>query len=228
MQSLLKSWRGKLPSPAERPGVIAVDGRSAGGKSTLAAFLHRAVPGSAVVHTDDIPSSGNWHGAALSASHLSDSTSPVGSFFDWTERLLENVLVPARAGQAVRYRPQAWADWFREEGAIEVPRGCPMLILEGVGAARRELMHVVDVVVWVQSDIEQAETRGIARDGGDAEAAAFWEKWMAEEFPFLANQRPWERADAVVAGTPDLECDSTSQVVVAVQSLNTASGQQGS
>lgn len=91
-----------------------------------------------------------------------------------------------------------------------------MLILEGVGAARRELMHAVDAVVWVQSDMEQARTQGIARDGGDAEAAAFWETWMAEEFPFLADQRPWERANAVVSGTPERAHDPTSEVVVAV------------
>lgn len=215
VQSLLESWRGKLPDSAGRPGVIAVDGRSASGKSTLAGFLHRAVPDSAVVHTDDVPSSGNWHGAAVKASNPSGNIPPHRSFFDWTERLLKNVLEPARAGQVVRYRPRAWEDWKRE-GAIEVPSGCSMLILEGVGAARHELMHVIDVVVWIQSDVEQAETRGIARDGGDAGAVAFWERWMAEEFPFLADQRPWERADVVVAGTPDLEYDLTSQVVVAV------------
>ena len=37
-----------------RPVVLAVDGRSNAGKTTLAARICRAVPGSAVVHTDDI------------------------------------------------------------------------------------------------------------------------------------------------------------------------------
>lgn len=76
-------------------------------------------------------------------------------------------------------------------------------------------MHILDVAVWVQSDIEQAKTRGIARDGGDAEAAAFWERWMAEEFPFLAAQRPWEKANVIVSGTSELEHDPALQVVVA-------------
>lgn len=77
-------------------------------------------------------------------------------------------------------------------------------------------MHVVDSVVWVQADLERARARGITRDGGDASAAAFWDEWMAEEFPFLAQQRPWERADVIVAGTPDLEYDPAF-VVVAVR-----------
>lgn len=200
--------------------IIAIDGRSASGKSTLAALINRAVPGSVVVHTDDIPSSGNWPGRDVHSPPLIESATQ-RSFYDWTERLLENVLRPARAGRAVRYRPPSWEDWFREEGAIEVPPGCPLLILEGVGAGRRELAHAVDVVVWVQSDLEKAETRGIARDGGDAEAIAFWEKWMAEEFPFLADQRPWERANIIVSGTPELEHDPTSHIVIAVQTTST-------
>jgi hypothetical protein len=50
----------------------------------------------------------------------------------------------------------------------------------------------------VQSDVDQAKRRCTARDGGDAAAEAFWREWMDEERPFLARERPWERADVVV------------------------------
>ncbi len=96
-----------------------------------------------------------------------------------------------------------------------MPQGCSMLILEGVGAARRELTHLLDIVIWVQADLEEAKARGIERDGGDTEAAEFWEEWMGEEFPFLVDQRPWERADFIVNGTSELEYDLFAQVVVA-------------
>ena len=36
-----------------RPWILAVDGRSGSGKSTVAALLHRSVPASAIVHTDE-------------------------------------------------------------------------------------------------------------------------------------------------------------------------------
>ena len=185
----------ELPHAAEKTKIVAVDGRSASGKSTLAETLHRAVPGSALVHTDDV----GWH----------------HSFFDWTELLVDNVLEPARAGQAVAYRPAVWIERGRE-GAIGVPPDRSLLILEGVGAARRELMHLLDAVVWVQADLERARTRGIARDGGDAAAVSFWDEWTAAELPFLADQRPWERADFVVLGTADLEHDPSAQIVIAV------------
>jgi hypothetical protein len=37
-----------------RPVVLAIDGRSSGGKTMLAGQLQAAVTGSAIVHTDDI------------------------------------------------------------------------------------------------------------------------------------------------------------------------------
>ena len=174
-------------APEGRPRVVAVDGRGASGKSTLAHRLCAAVPACAVVSTDDVA----WH----------------HSFFGWAELLATGVLEPARRGEAVSYRPPAWQERGRA-GAVEVPAGRQLLLVEGVGAGRRELTDLLDAVVWVQSDFEVAERRGIARDvaqgvNGDAEAAVrFWHEWMAEELTFLADQRPWERACAIVAGTP--------------------------
>ena len=65
-------------------------------------------------------------------------------------------------------------------------------------------------MVWVQSDRAEAFRRGIARDvasgeNGDLEqSTAFWHEWEVQEVPFQADQRPWERACAVVAGTPEV------------------------
>jgi len=38
---------------------------------------------------------------------------------------------------------------------------------------------------------------------------------MAEEECFLADQRPWERADLIVAGTPQISFNPATQLVVA-------------
>lgn len=179
--------------------IIGVDGRSGGGKSTLAAKLHSAVSASLVIHTDDVA----WH----------------HSMFDWSEQLATGVLEPIRAGHPVRYRPPGWETRGRP-GALEIPSGLEVVIVEGVGAGRRELAHLLDALVWVQSDFAEAERRGIDRDiaswlNGDHEGAtAFWHTWMAEEVPFLAHQRPWERASVIVAGTRRIG-DGARGVVVA-------------
>lgn len=193
LEALLGSWRHRFPDSGARPGVVAVDGRGASGKSTLAARLAQAVPGAVAVHTDDVA----WHHA----------------FFDWADLLRDGVLIPVHAGQALQFRPPAWEARGRE-GAIEVPSGCPLVIVEGSGAARHGLTPWIDVVVWVQTDVEHAKTRGLVRDGGTPEAQAFWDEWMAEEVPFFALERPWERADVVVSGLPEPDHEPASQVVV--------------
>jgi hypothetical protein len=38
---------------------------------------------------------------------------------------------------------------------------------------------------------------------------------MAEEIPFNAAQRVWERADVIVCGTPEIPCDPSTEVVLA-------------
>ena len=103
------------------------------------------------------------------------------------------------------YRPPGWATHDRP-GAVEAAGGRP-LVVEGVRRGRAELAGLADLVVWVQSDRTLARIRGLARDASygtrtPAEAEAFWDDWMTEEEPFLAADRPWERADLVVLGTP--------------------------
>lgn len=99
------------------------------------------------------------------------------------------------------YTPPAWLPRTRE-GAIEVPAGCPLLVVEGVGVSRAGLAGEFALRLWVQSDRVEARRRGLVRDGGPGHEP-FWDEWEAEEVPFLAADRPWERADLVVAGTPD-------------------------
>jgi hypothetical protein len=130
--------------------ILALDGRSSSGTTSLSRRLAEAVPGAAVVHADDIAW---WHAA-----------------FDWAGLLAGGVLEPVRAGRAVAYRPPAW-DARDRPGAVTVPAGISLLVVEGVG--------------------------------------------MAEEFPFLAADRPWERADLIVAGTPPLPHDPRTELVVA-------------
>jgi hypothetical protein len=45
---------------------------------------------------------------------------------------------------------------------------------------------------------------------------------MAEEKPFLADQKPWERADLVAAGTPQISFDPLTELVVACPPSGTA------
>jgi hypothetical protein len=181
-------------APMGRPAIVALDGRSSSGKTTLAHRLEQAVPGAVTVHTDDIAW---WH-----------------SFFGWADLLASGVLEPIRRGQAVAFRPSAWDERGRP-GAIEVPADASLVIVEGVGAGRREIAHLLDSAVWVQSDLNAIERRNGARVAAGETNASVVARWMQEEFPFVAEQRPWERALVVAAGTPELSHDPSSEVVLA-------------
>jgi len=187
----------------DRSVVLAIDGRSSSGKTTLAARVQAAVTWSAVVHTDDIAW---WH-----------------SRFGWADLLVDGILLPLYRGELVNFQPPSWAEHGRG-GSIDVPASCPLLIIEGVGAGRREAAHLVDALVWVQSDHREAERRSLARVGQPGGPQTVWDlrEWMAEEEPFLADQRPWERADLIVAGTPQIPFDPLTELVVAQPPTGTA------
>jgi uridine kinase len=180
--------------------VVAINGRSGSGKTTVAQRLEDALPAATLLSTDDIA----WH----------------ESMFDWANIAVSEVLAPFRSGQEVHYRPPAW-DRHSRPGHVGIPPTSRFLLLEGVGASQRALSDVLDVTIWVQSDFEVAEQRGIARDvasgvnGDETQSIAFWHSWIAQEIPFLERDRPWERADVIVAGT--------SRMKVETQAINVAS-----
>lgn len=183
-----------------RPAVLAVDGRGAAGKSTLAARLAARVPGAQVLHCDDLA----WH----------------EPFFGWGH-LLVACLEPLRRGEQVHLVPPMWPAKGRD-GAIEIAADCPLLVVEGTGAAQRAAAHLVDAVVWVQGDFAEQERRGIARDieqgvnGDETQTVAFWHEWMGHERAHFADDRPWERADLVVCGTPELALPASTLPVGAL------------
>jgi hypothetical protein len=196
--------RGPERSSSGRPVVLAVDGRSNNGKTTVAARLRDVVPGAVAIHTDDI-----------AFEH---------SRFGWADLLIDGILVPVREGRAVSYRPPKWNEHGRE-GSLDVPAGCPLLIIEGDGAGRRDVTQLIDSLIWVQADERDAALRSAARVANPAAAdlanknlagTPFDEDgWMAEEVPFNSAQRTWERADIVVCGSPQIRHDPTTEIVIA-------------
>lgn len=164
--------------------VIAIDGRSGGGKTTLARGLAREL-NAALLSTDDFAW---WH-----------------SLFDWTQMLLENAVAPLRLGLPVEYTPDAWTERGRP-GCISA-RASEFVVIEGVGALQTAMREQVDVAIWVQSDAEEAKRRGLIRDLDErpdpAEAERFWNEWQTAENEFQQAQKSWAIADWWVCGTPD-------------------------
>jgi hypothetical protein len=194
LSSVLQRLRAAAPDVVGRPRTIAIDGRGGAGKSTLAERLRSVVPGSQVLHTDDLA----WNHA----------------YFDWGDVMVENVLRPLHRGETVEFRPQAWIEHDRP-GSIDILAGAGTVWIEGTGIIREEFAPWIDASIYVQGDLAEQERRLVARDGDSAAQQQHVAGWLAEELPLMLREQPWHRATIVVAGTTDLDHDPDSEIVVA-------------
>jgi uridine kinase len=169
--------------------LVAVDGPGGAGKSTFAARLAAALAGATVVHTDDFA---GWDNE-----------------FDWYPRLLSQVIEPLSRG--IRGHFQRY-DWVARELAEwhHVPVA-PVVVIEGVGSARREFAAFLASAVWIQTPAPQRLARGLERDGTDM--LSFWQQWIAGENDHFAADRTLERVDLVVDGNPTLPHDPDVEFV---------------
>jgi hypothetical protein len=86
-------------------------------------------------------------------------------------------------------------------------------------------------VIWVQADKRETRRRTAARaanrpaadlDNRPADGAPIDEDgWMAEEIPFNAAQRTWERGGIIVCGTPEIPYDPGAEIVIASPPVTT-------
>ncbi|GAB4098323.1 chorismate-binding protein [Sinomonas halotolerans] len=174
---------------ARTPAVIAVDGRSGAGKTSLAVELaaalraHRNV---ALLHLEDVYP--GWDGLAAGI-----------------DACAARLLGPLRRGETARWRPWDWA--AGAEGPERESEPADVVILEGVGAGAAPLREFSDAVVWVEAPAAERKRRALARDGETY--APFWEQWAAQEDAWLAADDVPAAADVTVggprAGGPDGE-----------------------
>jgi uridine kinase len=151
--------------------VVAVDGRSGAGKTSLAAALRDQLH-APVVCLEDLY--GGWDGLERGI-----------------DLLVSAVLEPLAAGQAARVPRYDWvAREWAEPTAIEPP---PILIVEGVGAGARRAAGFESVLVWLEVPAPVRKQRALDRDGETF--APYWDRWAAQEDLLLARERTPGRAD---------------------------------
>ena len=96
-----------------------------------------------------------------------------------------------------------------------MPATTEVVVIEGVGAGRREVGSFLDASVWVQADLDALAERNAARVASGESRASGQRGWMAEEFPFLERDRAWERASVITAGSDVTPHSTTTGLVVA-------------
>ncbi|MET8231866.1 hypothetical protein ABZS77_14470 [Micromonospora sp. NPDC005298] len=178
------------PARLGRTRLVAVDGPSGAGKSRFAARLAEALaalPGGRpeVVHTDDLLD--GW-----------------GDQLTFWSRLDEGVLSPLREGRAGAYRRYSWVRRGFLPRPVSVPV-TPVLVLEGVSAARAVVRPEVTLAVFVTAPASLRLARAVERDG--PEILPELRRWHVGERAHFAADDTAARTDLVVDGAPTLPLD---------------------
>lgn len=168
-------------SPA--PVIIAIDGRSGAGKTTLAIELaarlreHRTV---SLFHLEDIYP--GWNGLAAGV-----------------ERYIATVLSPLRRGETAHW--VSW-DWERHyDGDTRLTRPADIILVEGVGAASAAAAPFLDAVIWAEAPDRDRRARALGRDGQTYEP--YWDTWARQEEEWLGVDDVPSRADVRVLNPAD-------------------------
>ena len=178
-----------------RLSVVAVNGHSSSGKTTLAGRLVAALPDAAVLHTDDL-------------------ARPEG-VFAWERPLRDEVLPVVRAGEPLDHPPPHWWAASGITGSVTLPGSLAHLVVEGVGASRAPVRDLYDLVIWVETDEPTRLARDLVRlAAGEMATPGAYTGWMAEENAYTTAERPWEHADLLVYGGDSVPHDRNTEVVV--------------
>ncbi|MFC7528698.1 dephospho-CoA kinase [Actinoplanes sp. GCM10030250] len=167
-------WASGRVAPPGKRRVLAIEGRSGSGKTSLARAVALRL-GASLIHMDDLYA--GWDGLAEGVAALRD-----------------RILAPLAEG-----RPAVWRRWDWAAGAYaeehRVPDG-DWLVVEGVGSGGGVLRSYICGVVWLESPQAVRKRRALARDGEIY--APHWVRWARQEDAFYAEERVRERADLVI------------------------------
>ena len=182
-----------LVEKASAPGrttLVAIDGLTCAGKSTLAAQVAGALQDAAVVGLDDF-----YRPLAVEERATLGPKESYDRYFDW-ERLLRDVLAPLSRHSRARYRRYDWvtnglAEWREIEP-------CRVVIVEGVYSTRPELRPYFSVTVYVDAPREVRLARLLDRRYPDV---SWVDHWMAGEDWYVEHVHPTKQVALVVDGS---------------------------
>jgi len=170
MESIIKSLLSEIETRSKNKLslIIAIDGRCASGKSTLAKRLQSELPCN-LIHMD--------HFFLRPEQRTKERSDEPGGNVDY-ERFLEEVLIPLTSGEDVTYRPFDCQIMDFSE-AVHLPP-LPLTIIEGSYSCHPKLRkhHDLKVFLTISSD---EQIRRIRSRNGDEHTLDFISKWIPLE-----------------------------------------------
>lgn len=165
--------------------VVAVDGGSACGKTTLAALLSEAYD-AAVFHMDDF--------FLTPAMRTRERLSEVGGNVD-RERFEAEVLIPLSRGKLVNYRPYDCSSGGFKDTVTVAPK--KLVIIEGAYSMHPELSKYYDLSVFLDIDEEKQRDRIKKRNTPEL-AKRFFEEWIPLERIYFEKTDIKSRCDLII------------------------------
>jgi uridine kinase len=162
--------------------LILIDGPAGSGKSTLAKLLAQEL-GAAVIHMDDL-----YHGweDALTASTFT--------------RIGSQILEPLISGTSASYQK---FDWIKYQFSEWVEVNPAILIIEGVGAASKEIRNYSSMTIWIEVEPNLGMQRVLQRDGN--QISSQMANWQLEEASWHQLDETKTAAEMILLGDSQSE-----------------------
>ena len=184
-----------------KPLLIAIDGGSGSGKSTVASAAAEKL-GAALVLGDD-----------FFAAHITDQGWAQRDFkaraadsIDW-QRLRREALEPLLAGKRARWHPFDFESGVRSDGTYrmlaEFVECAPadVIVLDGAYSARPELSDLIDLSVLIDAPVALRHERLRTREERTW-LNAWHARWDEAEEYYFTHVRPASSFDLVITNTP--------------------------
>lgn len=180
-----------LTAGRKKPLLIALDGRSGVGKSTLAQAIVQEV-GGIVVLGDDFFAGGpdsEWDARSTEAR--------VADCIDW-RRLRREALEPLLAGQAAFWHPFNFISGIGLSEEVIHRNPAAVIILDGAYSCRPELADIVDFSVLIEMTDDNLRRRRLLNREGHDFMVSWHERWDAAEDHYFTQVVPRSRFDLII------------------------------
>lgn len=198
LKNICNSILERVATLEKRPLLIAIDGRCASGKTTLAGML-KDILCCNVVHMD--------HFFLQPHQRTTERLQEPGGNVDY-ERVLEEVLLPLSKGETAVYR---FFDCHKQDFGEEIVlQPADIIIVEGSYACHPVLRSYYDLKIFLTVEPEEQLCRIELRNGADA-ADVFREKWIPLEEAYFAQLKVAEESDIVMDVSSKMERTNEKQ-----------------
>ena len=173
-----------LPLIAESPElssggrIVAIDGPSGAGKTTLANALSAALDAPVLTVDELCP---GWDG------------------LNEVPGLLAATLEPLAHGDVGSYQRYDWEAGRLAERVDFGPTG--LLLVDGVGSGSRACRPWLSLIIWLEAEAGYRKARALKRDGEGF--AREWDRWAANESVLFTREQTRAAADVVLTMDPD-------------------------